>query len=170
MLVPLLVTGLLLSAADNPAAAECRLIGNDLARLACYDRVFGHPEHRTEATGNDTSAPVSRSVSTADTGSAPGAVSAEDDFGLTEAQRESRQPDRRPRPDSISSKIASVQKLARDRYVLSLENGQRWLQLEPTPRQRFYAGDDIVIQIGALNSFLASGPHSGTIVRVRRLD
>ena len=64
----------------------------------------------------------------------------------------------RPRPDAY------------DRFILTLENGQKWAQIEPTPIQRFYAGEEITIRKAALNSYLASGPSSRAAIRVRRVN
>jgi hypothetical protein len=59
---------------------------------------------------------------------------------------------------------------ATGRLLLTLENGQQWVQVESSSRQRFFEGDSITIRKASLGSFLASGPKSGTGVRVRRID
>jgi hypothetical protein len=92
-------------------------------------------------------------------------------FGLSAEQIESRRPQVAVEVksiESIESRVVAVRGLPRDRFVLTLENGQVWEQTEPTPRQRFYAGDAITIRKAAMGSFLASGPHSGERIRVKR--
>jgi hypothetical protein len=89
-------------------------------------------------------------------------------FGLSAEQIEARRPQAVPEIESIESRIVAVKALPRDRFALTLENGQVWEQTEPTPRQRFYPGDTVEIRKAALGSFLASGPHSGERIRVKR--
>lgn len=89
-------------------------------------------------------------------------------FGLSAEQIEARRPQAAPEIESIDSRVVAVKALPRDRFVLTLENGQVWEQTEPTPRQRFYPGDTVEIRKAALGSFLASGPNSGERIRVKR--
>lgn len=168
----------LLAAQDAVAAPACASIENDRDRLACYDALFGSPlapanrpaelspPTQTAVTKPDpVVAPVSPPAPVA-----PVASAAEADFGLTPAQQERQKKKVAAPKDSIRSRIVTVRNLAWDRFQLDLENGQRWTQVEPTPRQQFYVGDEITIRSAALNSYLATGPNTGAPIRVRRVQ
>lgn len=145
-----------LSGQEASGTAGCRLIKDDAERLACYDSTFGRP-------------PVSAAVP--DTAKTPREVApAVQDFGLTEEQRNQKKEVPAPTIDLIESRIATIERHPRDRFTLTLENGQKWTQLEPTPIQRFRVGEAITIRKAAFDSYLARGPSSGTGVRVRRVD
>lgn len=155
MLKYLIVIGLL-SGQDASGTAVCPLIDNDAERLACYDSVYRQP-------------PVSAAVPAPAKPTQDVAPAAED-FGLTEEQRQKRMQDAAPPIDMIESRVAGIERHPRDRYILTLENGQKWMQSEPTPFQRFHVGDAITIRKAALNSYLARGPGSEASFRVRRVD
>jgi hypothetical protein len=96
----------------------------------------------------------------------------EEEFGLTPAQLEERaREETKPRElEQIEVRVVSVERTASGRAVIVLENGQRWLETEASRRQHFRPGDLMKIRKAALGSYLASGPHSGTGIRVRRID
>lgn len=147
----------LIASMDAAAAADCGRIERDQDRLACYDSVF-RP------------APTRTSAEAAAAATAPAVADPEREFGLSAEQRESRNRASPKEVSGIETRIVAVQEQARDRYLLTLENGQKWAQVEPTSRQRFYVGDTITIRKAAMDSFLAMGPQSGGKIRVRRLD
>jgi hypothetical protein len=96
----------------------------------------------------------------------------EEEFGLTPAQLEERaREESQPRElEQIEVRVVSVERAASGRALIVLENGQRWLETEASRRQHFRPGDLMKIRKAALGSYLASGPHSGTGIRVRRID
>lgn len=149
-------------ASADAAAVDCARIERDVERLGCYDSIFRPAP--TQVPAANTAAPVLAAKP------APAAAGPEREFGLTAAQRESRNRTSPMEVERIESRIVAVQEQARDRYTLKLENGQTWTQTEPTSRQRFYVGDTISIRKAAMDSFLATGPQSGGKIRVRRLD
>lgn len=163
MIIPLIVTTMILGD-QGSSASDCRLIAADEARLACYDSVFGGP---ADVPGSRPTIPIEgdprQSVPAVPSGS-------DQDFGLTPEQSRSKLADVPPPVLQINSRVSRIVEIQRDRFLLTLENGQIWLQIEPTPRQRFQAGDAITIRKAALNSYLASGERTGTGVRVRRID
>lgn len=173
----LIVVGLL-AAQDAAAAPACASIGNDRDRLACYDALFGSPlpaanrpaerspPMQTAATKPD---PVVAPVSPPEP-VAPAAPATEADFGLTPAQQERQKKKDAAPMDSVRSRIVAVRNLAWDRFQFDLENGQRWAQVESTPRQQFFVGDEIRIRSAMLNSYLATGPNTGGPIRVRRVQ
>ena len=151
-----LVVMAILSGQEASGTDGCRLIPDDAERLACYDRTFGHP-----AVGAAVAAAATTPKETAPVAQ---------DFGLSEEQRNQKKKEPAPTIDMIESRIAAIERLPRDRFTLTLDNGQKWTQLEPTPIQRFRVGDAITIRKAAFNSYLAQGPNSGIAVRVRRVN
>ena len=159
----------LIASMDAAAAADCARIERDQDRLACYDAVFRPAPTRTSAAAMAAPA-VAAAPKPAAAASIPAAANPEREFGLTAEQRDSRNRTSPTEVEGIESRIVAVQEQARDRYLFKLENGQTWAQVEPTSRQRFYAGDTITIRKAAMGSFLATGPQSGEKLRVRRVD
>jgi hypothetical protein len=183
---------------DQQSVNACAAVDDDRQRLACYDQLFRPAHAPSENATADAISPPATGPSRADEvapagvaaaavsapprpavanapapasqGSAPPAAPASptEKFGLSAEEIESRRPQVAVEIESIESRVVSVRGLPRDRFVLTLENGQVWEQTEPTPRQRFYAGDVITIRKAALGSFLASGPRSGERIRVKR--
>lgn len=197
MLDWLVVLGLA-AGVDPQAVSACAAIGDDRRRLACYDGLFRPAGAASQQADAGTAGPPAASPSPTDgaapavvaapvLATAPVAVSAgapapvsqvspppvapagpAERFGLSAEQIEARRPQAAPEIESIESRVVAVKALPRDRFVLTLENGQVWEQTEPTPRQRFYTGDAVQIRKAALGSFLASGPNSGERIRVKR--
>lgn len=152
-----LVVAAFFSGQGVSGAAGCQQIKDDAERLACFDSIFGHK-------GDEPAVP--------DMVESPQEVTpAAQDFGLTEAQRSQKKKSPEPVIEMIESRIAVAERHPRDdRFTLTLENGQKWVQIDPTPMQRFHVGDAITIHKAAFNSYLARGPNSGSGVRVRRLE
>lgn len=148
-------------------ASGCRSVIDDQERLACYDAAFGNPHADP---GEREAGQVPDAGRATQPAAPPAAANSAEDFGLTPGQKEAKVQDAPPPIESISSIVTGVEQLPRERYVLTLENGQVWLQIEPTSRQLFYAGDAIVIRKASLNSFLADGKRTGAGVRVRRME
>lgn len=184
MLATWVAIGLALSASQADVD-RCLGIGDDAARLACYDRLFDRrqsaaPAAALPAAGTPAAAgkpaPASPAapakevatvapVPAAATAAAAPAPAPEEAFGLTVDQR----PEGKVK--SISGTLVEVESSATGRHVLVLDNGQRWRQLEPTTRPAFSSGETVEIRRAALGSYLATVPDSGRrAVRVRRED
>jgi len=153
--VPVLLVAVLWSlqvhAAGGETAAQCAGMSDDHARLACYDSIFraGGASHQGAA------APPARS-------------NPQEDFGLTEAAKEARTPEAAGRaPPSISGKVASVARRPTGEFVVTLDNGQVWTQLDSYPVVRLAAGDTVTIKKASLGSYLLVTPGK-TTARVRR--
>ncbi|MFZ2509364.1 MAG: hypothetical protein WAW79_12935 [Steroidobacteraceae bacterium] len=152
-----LVVIALLSGQEASRTVDCRLIEDNAERLACYDSTAGRPPG---------SAPIPGKAENPQE-----AAPAVEDFGLTDEQRDRKKQNPPATIDMVETRVAAVERQPwDDRFTLTLDNGQKWAQLEPTPIQRFRVGDAITIRKAAFNSYLARGPNSGTGVRVRRLD
>jgi hypothetical protein len=69
---------------------------------------------------------------------------------------------------SVRARIAKVEALRDGALRVTLDNDQVWLQIDDRGWARWRAGDEMVIERGALGSFLASTSVSRRQVRVRR--
>lgn len=147
-------------ATDDPH--KCVTVADDAARLACYDRAFGRTPAAKAAPSAQATAPVGSTAPTA-TGSAS-------EFGLSEAQRQAKDPARAASsPESISAKAISVRWRKYGEFVVTLDNGQVWEQLEPMPSAVVKVGDSVTIKKGWLGSYmLVTAGRVGT--KVRRID
>jgi hypothetical protein len=177
-------------AVDGNSPQQCAAIGEDAERLACYDRIFRAPADTVPAvtgTGSsaagaaatatvvpdakvgvatNTAAGVAPAVATA----APAAATPQDDFGLTEAAKQARLPEesRKKQPESVSGTVAKVARQPAGEFVVTLDNGQVWTQLQVDPRARVAVGDTVTIRKAALGSYLLVTA-SRYATRVRRV-
>jgi hypothetical protein len=179
----LLTTALFVQQGADPAA--CATVEPDDVRLRCYDAYFRAPKAPGEqpvAAQAPAPEPLPQGTlvlpeeSTAAVPVAPSPDphrrAPEEEFGLTQAQLEERVPVESPTRglEQIEVRVVSVERTGSGRSLIKLENGQRWLEVEASQRRHFRPGDVIKIRKAALGSYLASGPHSGMGIRVRRID
>jgi hypothetical protein len=185
------------NAASEDAARRCSGMGDDRARLACYDSIFRKPGAGTgsgsaatssaAATGASAAAaavpaasavPASAasvpaiSVPSVTASTAPATatpVNPQDDFGLTEAAKRARDPEKAKEtmPESITQEVAAVTRKKDGELVVTLANGQVWTQLETDRRARVSVGDTVTIKRAALGSYLLV-TESKLATRVRR--
>lgn len=141
----LVVSALATSASAADELGTCAGIKDDSARLACYDGL------------------ASRSQ--------PDTTKAVADFGVTEQLRRQRDPEAwsAARPESITSTVKSVGRNASDRLVVTLEDGQVWLQVETKSHVPLRPGDVVVIKRAAMGTFMLLTP-SSVATRVRRVE
>jgi hypothetical protein len=97
------------------------------------------------------------------------ATSPKDDFGLTEATKRARDPEmaKTQMPESITEKVASVGHRPTGELVVTLANGQVWVQIESGSRAQVGAGQTVRIHKASLGSYLLVTP-TGIATRVRR--
>lgn len=176
-----LVAAGLLAQPNIEAVLACMKIDDDDARLACYDVQLGRAPSAAQANGPRAPGGSAAATAVVETGTAPVAVAAtavaaparpEDDFGLTAEQRDARATEAESvdKTDHITAIVKTAKMTASGRLLVTLDNGQQWVQVEPSSRQYFFEGDTITIRKASLGSFLASGPRSGTGIRIKRLD
>lgn len=168
------------NAADGKSPQQCAAIGDDLERLACYDRIYRTPASTVPAGAGPASTAVGpaatvspdpkSSVAPAAAAAGPGAPTPQDDFGLTEAAKQARLPEesRKELPESVSGKVAKVARRPAGEFIVTLENGQVWTQLQVDPRARIAVGDTVTIKKAALGSYLLVTA-SRYATRVRRV-
>lgn len=146
----------LLVAASFPALAigseleACRSIASDRARLACYDALAD---------------------STPPPGDALAAISGESLFGRDAARTSTalqEQTGIKP-PQMLDTEITSVETRADGKLLFTLQNGQRWEQIDGRPLP-LAPGDSIRIRKAAFGSWLLYKQSGGRSIRVRRTD
>ncbi len=151
-----------LALAGSPGGRHpCASLADNTARLACYDDAFGRPAEATSA------APAPAAA-------APAAVAPEakarQDFGLSEHDKRARAEKQGTptEPDSLSGKVASVGHRPTGELVVTLEDGQVWVEVGPSGGVVVKAGELVTIRRASLGSYMLVTPtHVGT--RVRRV-
>jgi hypothetical protein len=107
------------------------------------------------AAGSVPAGPVAAAAATA----RPPASETVDDFGLSEQTRREREG--RTALDSISATAAQVSRSGVDRIVVTLDNGQVWMQADPNDDLRINPGDPVTIERAALGSYKLIVPKRG---------
>jgi len=130
---------------------DCAKLADDVARLACYDAAFG------------------RAVA-APAAAAPASPAAE--FGLTGAAILARDPEKAAaeerKPTAIEATVAALDQQKGGQLVLTLDNGQVWIQSEAGLNSRVRVGDQVTIRNAAFSSFVLVTP-GGVGMKVRRI-
>ncbi len=99
------------------------------------------------------------------------ATRAVEEFGLTEAAKRKRDPEKAKEtmPESISATVAGVSFRPTGEVVVKLDNDQIWEQAEiVTTKARLKVGDVVTIRKAALGSYTLLTP-SRMVIRVRRV-
>lgn len=123
--------------ADSGTTHRCASINEDSERLACYDREFG------------------RGTRPANTDQKTPGMSPVEEFGLNPAQVAQQLNQKLPTPvERIRSKVTEVDIRPSGEMILTLTNGQVWVQLERGTGVRIKSGDEIAIQRAAFGSYL----------------
>jgi hypothetical protein len=154
------------------AAAEdvgsCAGIDDDAARLACYDRIAGRSQ---AAAGTIVAAAPTAPATPADVPVPAVTEAGAQDFGLSEADKKARDPQKygASSPDSITRTVRTVAKDGYGRFTITLDDGQVWTQVEmeaavahPRP------GDVVTISRASLGSFKLRSDRT-SLTRVRRV-
>lgn len=95
---------------------------------------------------------------------------AEADFGLTEADKRALDPERAEKSQltSIRGTVASVARRPTKELVVTLENGQVWVQSESVTHVTLKVGDVVTIRRASLGSHMLIAPNRAAM-RVRRI-
>ena len=156
-----------------PSVVACASEKDSLARLVCFDREvakYSQPAARVAPTPTPpptVAAPARPVVATP-----PAAASSNhDDFGsnaIVERKRdEGKKPEERA-PNEMHAAISRVATKPYGEFILTLDNGQVWEQLEHSETFLIKEGDGVVIRKAKLGSFLLTAD-SGATTRVRRI-
>lgn len=139
-----LISNSMASEADWHPVIACQYLVPDRARLACYDETV-----RLAAS------PAENSTNTAETL-----------FGKGDA--DVRRELRIVPPNQLSAEITAVHRNGYKKLLLTLNNGQRWRQLD-NDYLRLSAGDAVLIERAMAGSYLLRKQSGGRSIRVRRL-
>lgn len=131
----------------------CAAVTDASERLACYDAAF--PPAAGVRSSVDIQAENQKALQ---------------DFGLNKVQLRVRDPDRmrEVEPDRIEGAIAHISTLATGERVVGLDSGQLWRLTEVTSKGRLAIGDQVVVRVAALGSYMLLTP-KGVALRARRI-
>lgn len=158
-------------AADGGSPQHCAAMADDRERLACYDGIYRAPAGPVAAaagSGKSAAAPAA-TTAVAPAAVVPAAAAPADDFGLTEAAKRARDPERAKEEmsESLTATVATVARRPAGELIVTLDNGQVWTQVDVDQRARVAVGDTVTIKRGALSSYLLV-TKSRYATRVRR--
>jgi hypothetical protein len=139
---------------DLQAAQACTRLGDDAARLSCYDTAMGVLKSASGA-AKPQSAPPAEVV-----GTPPLAKFGDDGRFHTEAKT--------PLPKNLSAQVREVTLLPAGLYRLALDNGQVWDTTQAASALAFKANDAVTISRGLLGSHQISLAGHNTSVSVVR--
>lgn len=135
---------------------------DDARRLACYDREVAQlvPAARKQAAMTDTAAPANA------------AASAEDSFGVygSDVARKRNAEDSRTGTElkRLTATVTAISQRPRGELLVTLDNGQVWLQKQSQSYFPIRIGDEVTITSGALGSFhLAVSGRSTQVTRMQ---
>lgn len=140
---------------------RCAALEDDAARLACYDAAFGGPASAPASVAEPTAATAATAAP------ASSASRAQQEFGLSEADKRAADPAQPEAPSSITAKVADARKRPTGEWVVMLEDGQVWVQAESTTKAIVKAGDEVTIRKAALGSYVLVSANR-VAMRVRR--
>jgi hypothetical protein len=140
------------------AFAQCAAIQVDADRLACFDRVTREVRaSAAAAAGQSAKAKI------------PGRRERED-FGLTDVQREKKQPEQAKKLKELTVRVAASRKFGAGYYAIMLEDGAIWQTEELDPYLRPPgSGDTVRIRRGMMGGYLLRFGDQPAI-RVRRIS
>jgi len=154
--------------------SACAAIGEDRARLACYDALSAAQSSKPApmppaAAAAPQGAPSGAGVAAAAPGSAAAPLDPQDLFGYSSRRSESLAlgaAGLKP-AEQIETRISGVSVDANGKLVLTLKNEQVWSQVDSTDL-RIRAGEAVRIRRAMFDSYLLSRVDGGAAIRVRR--
>ncbi len=162
--------------AATQSLESCVSIDDPVERLACYDKLAGRLPVDTEKTSGTAPSAVEPVAPKADVivPAAPAVTptvpaveptpDAEAVFGLEHKQKPEEE-----RPDELQLKWTKKKKDAYGKWIITLENGQVWRQIDSRPFQFVNSEQWVVISRGVLGSFFLGEPERNAEIRVKRV-
>lgn len=156
----------------NSRLIECRSIADGAERLDCFDAAVAGLE---ASTPSDSRAAAAGDAKQTELAAAP-TLSPEERFGQEDLPKtkEEIQKEKKEKPDSLTASVVDIAKNRRDKYVVILENGQVWRQLNAdTASLLLPSSDDEEIRVTIRRRFL--GAHTLSLegdnrsIRVERI-
>jgi hypothetical protein len=129
-------------------APRCSDLYDDAQRLACYDAAFGKPTRSAAAVAapRAPTAPAAPATVPAPT-PAPAVRTAPAPVAPATPAAEKL-------PKNVSAAISEVGRRADGRFVVTLDNGQVWSQLERDMAAQVAIGDAVTVRQGMLGSYI----------------
>lgn len=146
---------------DKMAATidECQSQQDQLDRLVCFDNLSSAFKSAFAANADGASLPAQTAKQAPAAVIAPSAAQ-EASFGAAEIATE--------KLEEITSIVSKVSTDPYKKWTLTLENGQRWKQIE-SDRVKIKAGDTVTIKRASFGSFLLTKQGTSRTSRVKRL-
>jgi hypothetical protein len=145
--------GLPVAAGAVPEALRaCALEKEDAARLACFDREL--------ARATEPAPPAAPPITPEERFGRTGDIAMEDSKRAAAAQG--------PSIKELTATVVSLSRRSYGELVMTLDNGQVWVQQGPDARFTIGLREKVVIKAGVLNAFTAIAPN-GRTTRVIRL-
>lgn len=143
-------------------AATCVAIEDPAARLRCYDAAHGR---NADPTPTPTPAPAPAWAPAPRAATPPAAAPDPDptDFGLRKTRDQIE-------GGSLQGLVSALRTDPYGRFIVELDNGQVWQQIESARMPALRAGANVVIRHGALSSYRLSVAEAPELwIRVKRL-
>ncbi|MET0279843.1 MAG: hypothetical protein ABW278_01790 [Steroidobacteraceae bacterium] len=174
ILAAALVLGSSLAASAEPsvdAVRRCAQVKDSLERLVCYDRAAAGSAGAEAAPAASPVAPAPAPLVRATPAPAPQAAPVQREFGDETVKRSEKERASTSGPSSLTAVVSELKEYRRNVYMLTLDNGQVWQQMDMDSLFQVKAGDTIQIEKGKLGGYRmarTSGGRSGW-VRVNRV-
>ena len=150
---------------------DCRVLTSSVARLDCYDQLVdahtASPNQASEHPAAEDPVPVAPTAAAATAASEP-KLSQEDLFGKGEAElrKSVQEATDTEEIDRIEARVVEVRKLASGKAVITLDNGQVWIQADSS-RARVSIDDKVTIRRRSFGSYtLYSKKTSNRVKRI----
>ncbi|HXC59413.1 MAG TPA: hypothetical protein VN645_08850 [Steroidobacteraceae bacterium] len=137
-------------------APRCSDLYDDAQRLACYDAAFGKPGRPATAPAPVATPPANTSPSAARAVPMAPAAAVTAVAPAAAGSPATVQP-AAPKPDLPKNVSAAVRELARrpdGRFVVTMDNGLVWSQLERDTTAEVAVGDTVTVRAGVLGSYI----------------
>jgi hypothetical protein len=140
------------------------------ARLACYDALAGSSALSQVAPPAPAASSSAGTAAIAASGASgtPSPAKTDMEFGVHNGPLEAKliSPQREKHMLAV---VSAVSNRPRGELVVTLDNGQVWVQLEPT-NYPLKAGDHVEIDVGALGSYILWSPSNRRATKVTRIS
>ena len=146
------------AAGSDSAFLACGSEKDDARRLACFDAAVAKAK----------SQPAVASAATA--AAAAPTLTKEEKFGLRGdlKQEKAKEVPELAELESLSGKVTKVAAKPHGQLIVTLDNGQTWMEIQANSGLRVKVGDQVTVKSGALGSYsLVANGRSGKVTRVR---
>lgn len=143
---------------------SCQQIADEEQRLSCFDQIVSQLDHIPAASAMAEAKSETQITQVVQSSAVPTPQTQQltEKFGL-----------KKPKPEDviteISSKVVAVEADLRNKLLITLENGQKWRQIDQEYIQ-IKPGDSCLVKRGAIGSFLLGIEGAKKRIRVRRVE